>query len=393
MENQHKEENQMLWKIAGFKKDIIQDCKADGHHATMIGILLIVVGVYATIAWSIFFSSVVDEWIFAIPLGLFMGLFIFFLDRALISSLAKSKQNFSFQFMASAGFRLLLAVIIGYVLAEPVVNAIYHSEIDREAQVLITEKNKALKDKLENEYQAEIAVLEARKVDLRNELDTYKTTYEKASDDFAREMDGTGGSGNVGYKEIARKKEGLLNTAKDNYETQRRRIQPKIDEADQRIAAIETEITAKYDAFKAETSSIGPLLQSEALESLKLKDETGTLKYKHWLLLSILVLIELSAFIVKLIYSTKSYSETIENLNQEERNLRHIQTEVALEKQRLFKQEAVKKEEQLIQAFFRETEQSNKERFVNLMDDWKSKNYSYNQLWLKFKEDFTFFRF
>ncbi len=383
----------MLWKIAGFKKDVIEDCKADGHHATMIGILLIVVGVYATIAWSIFFLSVVGELVFAIPLGLFMGLFIFFLDRALISSLAKSKQSFSFSFMASAGFRLMLAVLIGYVLAEPVVNAIYHREINREAQVLITEKNKELKDKLENEYQAEIAVLEDRKTAFKKELETYKLTYEKASDDFAREMDGTGGSGNVGYKEIARKKEGLLNNAKANYENQLGIIQPKLEEADQRIAEIESDMTAKYDEFKVQTSEIGPLLQSEALESLKQKDDTGTLKYKHWLLLSILVLIELSAFIVKLIYSTKSYSETIEGLNQEERNLRHIQTEVALEKQRLFKQEAVKKEEQLIHAFFEETEAPNKERFVNLMEDWKSKNYSYNQLWLKFKQDFTFFRF
>jgi len=111
MEHHHNEENQMLWKIAGFKKDIIKDCKADGHHATMIGILLVVIGIYACIAWSIFFSSVVGEWLFAIPLGLFMGLFIFFLDRALISSLAKSKQNVSFQYLASAGFRLLLAIL------------------------------------------------------------------------------------------------------------------------------------------------------------------------------------------------------------------------------------------------------------------------------------------
>ncbi len=389
----HKEENKMLWKIAGFKQDIIENCKADGHHATMIGILLIVVGVYAAIAWSIFFLSVVNDLIFAIPLGLFMGLFIFFLDRALISSLAKSKQNFSFQYLASAAFRLMLAILIGYVLAEPVVNAIYHREIEREAQVLITEKNKELKDKLENEYGAEIATLNTRKTELQAQLETYQASYTNASEAFAKEMDGTGGSGNVGYKQIAQKKEGLLKTAKENYETQLEIIQPKIDAADSRIAKIETEITSKYDQFKAETSEIGPLLKTEALESLKLKDETGSLKYKHWLLLSILVLIELSAFIVKLIYSTKSYSETIHNLNQEERHLRSIQKEVALEKQRLFKQEAVKNEEQLIQTFFADTEPANKERFVRLMEDWKSKNYSYNKLWLKFKEDFTFFRY
>jgi len=259
--------------------------------------------------------------------------------------------------------------------------------------VLITEKNKELKDNLEKEYQAEIAVLEDRKVNLKTELETYQTTYDKASNDFAREMDGTDGSGNVGYNEIARKKEGLLNIAKTNYDNQLAIIQPKIDEVESRIVAIESEIIANYDEFKAETSEIGPLLKSEALESLKQKDETGTLKYKHWLLLSILVLIELSAFIVKLIYSTKSYSEKIELLNQEERDLRALQKEVVLEKHRLIKLEAVKKEEQLIYAFFEETEAPNKQRFKKLLEDRRSKSYSYNKLWLRFKDDFTFFRF
>jgi len=93
----------------------------------------------------------------------------------------------------------------------------------------------------------------------------------------------------------------------------------------------------EYEEFKNKTTDFGPLIKAEALASLKKKDTSNTLKYKHWLLLTILALIELSAFIVKFIYSTDSYSDKVEHINDEEKNLHRINKEIAIEQQENYK--------------------------------------------------------
>jgi len=229
---QAEKQNLLLWSIAGFKREIVEVCKVDGHHAMMIASLLIMVGIYASIAWTLFFLSVVNSLWAAIPLGLFMGLFIFFLDRALISSLAKIKQSLEPKYLVSAGFRILLALLIGYILAEPVVNAIYHREISREAQILVDQKNKERKEKLTAIYDVDTKKLIQRKEALTKEIDQQQINYTNASNSFSQEMDGTGGSGNIGYKGIAKKKEEILNTEKANYTKTLSVNRPKIDSID-----------------------------------------------------------------------------------------------------------------------------------------------------------------
>ncbi len=390
MSETQEEKNNILWTVAGFKKEIIKDCKADAHHATMIGVLLIIVGIYAAIAWTLFFLSVINNFFFAIPLGIFMGFFIFFLDRALIASLAKTKQDFSLRFLISSGFRILLALLIGYVLAEPVVNAIYSKDIEREAKFLINKKNSELKTQLETEYAKEITNLTTKKNTLTNELDRLEETAQTASDAFLKEIDGSGGSGNRGYKTIAKKKEQVSIDKNNEYTKLQSLYQPKIENIDLQISKLEEQITKDYNNYKEETSAIGPLLQSEALQSLKKKDNTNTLKYKHWLLLAILALIELSAFIVKLIYTTKSYTSKIETINIEEQNLHQIQQEITLEKQKLYKEVAIKNEHQLMHTFFDETETKGKEKIKELVNNWKTERHSLHNLWLQFKRNFRY---
>lgn len=49
--------NDFLWNIAGFKRSIIAKTKVDKYHAAVIGALLLMVGLYATIAWTFFFQT------------------------------------------------------------------------------------------------------------------------------------------------------------------------------------------------------------------------------------------------------------------------------------------------------------------------------------------------
>src|SRR5688572_11446752 len=120
--------NDFLWNIAGFKRNIIATCKIDKYHASVIGALLLMVGIYATIAWSFFFQTLHANPVLTILAGVFMGAFIVSFDRALIASMASGKTN-----IFSLGFRLLLAILLGIFLSQPIILKLYEPEIKRES--------------------------------------------------------------------------------------------------------------------------------------------------------------------------------------------------------------------------------------------------------------------
>ena len=81
---------EILWNLAGFKKDIIKTCKVDSYHAGIIGTLLFIVGIYSALAWTFFFQTVTANPFMPVVAGLFMGFYIVSFDRALIASMSVS---------------------------------------------------------------------------------------------------------------------------------------------------------------------------------------------------------------------------------------------------------------------------------------------------------------
>ncbi len=393
MENNTENDKTLLWDIAGFKKDILADCKVDGHHVNMIAILLIIVGMYAVTAWTLFFLSVEDDILFALPLGIFMGLFIFFLDRTLIASLSKVKSSLSIKYATSVIFRIILALVIGYVLAEPIIHKIYEREISREVQILIDLKNKERKAELEKIFQNDIDNLESEKKKYNDLITISKNDYTNSSKEFSNEMDGTGGSKHRGYSDISMKKEEIAKKAEAVYNNILTVNQIKIDTIENQITRIRNKINVDYQKFKDETKESGPLIKAEALNSLVVKDKSNTLRNKRFLFMTILILIELSAFIAKFTYNTDSYSNKISNINFEEINLHKINREIAITKQEVYKEEATKNETEMLKVFFENSQPINIERLDEMLSDWNKKKYSLNELWLNFKDKFRHYKY
>src|SRR5687767_8511450 len=190
--------NDFLWNLAGFKRSIIAKCKVDKYHASVIGALLLMVGLYATIAWSFFFQTLGGSPLLTIGAGLFMGAFIVAFDRALIASMASGKAN-----VFSLGFRLVLAILLGVFLSQPIILKLYEPEIKREAAILMDKKIVERKTELTAVYQNELTSLETQKADLQNQMDTKRATITQSEKDFKREMDGTGGTKKYGYSTVS----------------------------------------------------------------------------------------------------------------------------------------------------------------------------------------------
>src|SRR4249919_3865438 len=73
-----------LWWLATAEKELIIDCAIDRNRYAITGITVLGTWLFATLAWTYFFSTVVTGFWTALLLGIFMGGIILGIDRALI---------------------------------------------------------------------------------------------------------------------------------------------------------------------------------------------------------------------------------------------------------------------------------------------------------------------
>src|SRR5205809_1364560 len=82
-----------LWWLSTAEKELIQDCMVDRNRYAITGMAVLGTWLFATLAWTYFFSTVIDSTLIAILLGIFMGLIILGIDRALIKGITASNKR------------------------------------------------------------------------------------------------------------------------------------------------------------------------------------------------------------------------------------------------------------------------------------------------------------
>lgn len=328
-----------LWNIAGFKKEVINECKVDQFHASVISLLLIMVGIYATLAWTFFFQTATPNIWLAVLGGLFMGAFIVSLDRALIASLASGKANGILLL-----FRLSLALLLGVFLSQPMILKLYEPEIQREAQILKDQKEFERKAELEKLYAGAIQNEKSKLTKLENQLTTKEQTLRKSEEDFKKEMDGSGGTGKWGYSVVAKQKEKIFNNHLKEYTDLKATTPLRIQKSQAKLDSIYNTIDSEMAIYSSENQHFGTLIQVAALGAVLDKDETGALKQRYYLLSIILILIELSALIAKLLFRMDSYKQKMMlQTEQELANLR-VEKDIAMSRLEKFREIALERD-------------------------------------------------
>ena len=367
----------ILWAISGHQHDIIIETKVDNYRAMIVGAILLMVGIYATLAWTFFFSLVMQSIVMAFMCGLFAGFFILLFDRALICSISYGKKN-----IWALSFRFALALLLGVFLSQPIILKLYEPDIKREAAILIDKKNQERKMELEKIYAVEVQTLKQRQVFIINSLDNKQKQLLTNEQAFKQEMDGSAGTGRWGYNTVSQKKEGIYKKDLSEYEQLKQQSAPELNRINARLDSIQAMIDKQYTSFEQATQNQGFLIQAEALQSLLIKDTTHTLRNRYYLLMVILTLIELSALISKLILDTKSYSSKIDFYILKELQETAIDKEITTAKQEAYKKAALEKETKLIEEFFTKTESTKAEKLDKIVDDWAAKNgQTYKDAW------------
>lgn len=384
MEEKDSAIKKFLWNISGFKKEVIRTCKVDSYHAQIIGTLLLIVGIYATLAWSFFFQTVTANPVMPFVAGLFMGFFILSFDRALIASMSAGKIK-----IPSIIFRLLLATVLGIFLAQPMILKFYEKDISREAQILVDKKNQERKKELEVQYKSDLDGLNKQKADLETGLNTEAQLLNRAEQDFKSEMDGSGGTGKWGYNTVSIQKEKILNKHREDYGKMSDSLRPRIDTIQSQINKLNDKIGKDFEAFKQGNTMFGTLIQVEALQSLLAKDKTGSLRMRYYLLAFILALIELSALIAKMLFSMKSYRAKVSFITEEEVGTSENDKEILLGKLEEYKNLTKEHESELIRKFFTDTKNVNNAKLDKLIAEWNDNpDGTYKEFWELFKKKF-----
>lgn len=372
-----KEVNRFLWAISGHQRDIIQETKVDNYRATVVGAILLMVGIYATLAWTFFFSTVMESRLLALLCGMFAGFFILLFDRALICSISYGKKNFW-----ALSFRFALALILGIFLAQPIILKLYEPDIKREAAILVDKKNQERKKEIEQLYGKEVTDLQARKKEINDAIANKQEQLLINEDAFKKEMDGSGGTGRWGYHTVSQKKESIYKKDLAELEELKKQAQPELKTIDTRLDTIQADINRQLKSFVSATQNQGFLIQAEALQSLLKSDKTNTLVSRYYLLMVILTLIELSALISKLILETGSYGRKVDYYIDKEKKEIEADKELFNNKIDNYRNLTLERETSIIKEFFEKTNSVRQGKMDDIIKTWEEDNHqTYSNTW------------
>ncbi len=370
-----------LWWLSTAEKELLMDSVVDRNRFKIIGTTVLTTWLFATLAWTYFFSTIIDNAFMFCGLGLFMGFVILTIDRALIKGITRQNKNKFTPLL----FRGLLAVTIGVFMAQPAILYMFNKEIKLQTS-LDNEKKKILKrDELQALYKVRKDDLAGQKTVLQNELQTKYTDVTKARENYIAEADGSGGTGKVGIKAIALAKKKEYEKLESEYQIILAVNQPKINALDKEQQNIADNIKKEEQAFTTYFND-GFLTRIEALNNL-IKNNTA-LQYRYYLLVIILMLIELMPVIAKTLLPSGSYDEKVRLREDMEKEMAQSNTKKEQELKEMYNTLAKANDEEAITTFFSITKEDRTEKMKAFSKKWKDENHAtFDGLWGKMKRE------
>ncbi len=297
---------EILWWFSTAIKELIQDCTVDRNRYKIVGSAMLFTWLYATIAWGYFWSTNSNSPFVYGLLGIFMGGFVLSIDRVLISSINKAKNN-----IVAIVLRVGMALCIGAFLAQPVILFIFSSDVDREIPLILDKRLAEKKVEIEQVYRSRKDELLTNKKRLEDELKEKNNLAIQKQNDYLKEIDGTGGSGKYGIGGIAEAKQKSFMLVQADLEKTQQETKKELEKITKELDEINTKITKSVSDFEKTLDGKGFLIKKEALESLFEKDKTHSLQNQYYLLTVILTLFELIPIISKLFLSYGAYDTKV----------------------------------------------------------------------------------
>ncbi|MFZ1798646.1 MAG: DUF4407 domain-containing protein [Chitinophagaceae bacterium] len=371
-----------LWWLATAEEDIIRDCRVDRNRYAITGYTVLGTWLFATLAWSYFFSTVVSNPVPAILLGIFMGGIILGIDRALIKGIhAKNKKKF-----IPLLFRGLLAITIGTFMAQPALLYLFNKEIHVQISLDNENKIKEKKGKMDSLHAPQKNELLAQKNMLTQSLATKYVEVAAARNNFIAETDGSGGSGKIGLKDIARAKQNEYEKIDSAYTLMQMQTATQLKIIDSSLQKIELDNQKEMAAFTALLND-GFLTRIEGLHNLL--ENNSAAQSRYYLLIIILVLIELMPVIAKTILPDGAYDEKIFLREKLEKEMALFNIEKEMELKELYNRASFEQDSDFINRFFEKSKPAREEKMLEKLAAWKKdSDGNFDMVWNDIKKDF-----
>jgi hypothetical protein len=369
-----------LWWLATAEPELLQDCVVDRNRYTIVGFSVLGTWIFATLAWTYFFSTVVSSMIASVILGIFMGWIILTIDRALIKGISATNRSK----IAPLIFRGLLAATIGTFMAQPALLYLFNKEV--QVQISLDNQTKRLtkQQQLDSLFSKQKKELELAKTTEQQNLQRKYSEVQGARADFIAETDGTGGTGKIGYATIAKEKQTQYQKLDSDYVRTVAEAQPRLRSIDSSLNAINLQKQQDQAAFETLFND-GFLTRIQALENLK-KDNSA-LQFRYYLLVMILLLIELMPVIAKSFLPNGSYDEKIRLKEELERSVALSNKMHDEELLRIYNNLAFDQNKAFIETLFHETQNEREIHIREQVDKWKKGPSAFDEFWNFFKRN------
>jgi hypothetical protein len=371
--------DELLWWLATAETELIKDCVVDRNRYRIVGMSVLATWIFATLAWTYFFSTVIDNVFLYVGSGVFMGFVILTIDRALI----KGINQFNKRKFTPLLFRGLLALTIGTFMAQPAILYMFDKEIKMQVS-LDNEKRKLTKrTELDLLYKNRKDELLKEKTDLQKAEAAKYADVSAAREKFIAEADGSGGSGKVGIQDIALAKRNEYQKLDEEYKTLQTTNKEKITAIDDELNQMETTIK-KQEADFLNYLNTGFLTRIEAMNNL-LK-ENGALQFRYYLILIILMLIELMPVIAKTLLPVGVYDEKVKQREALEKLMIVESSDYEKEMKRKYNQLSMQQDTETMEEFFRMQKEEQKAKLNHFGKDWKRNDENVQGFWEKVKQ-------
>lgn len=372
---------QFLWWLSTAEKEIISDCTIDRNRYSIVGFIVLTTWIFATLSWTYFFSTAITDPRIYIPLGAFMGFIILCIDRALIKGIHAGNRNRLTPYL----FRGMLALAIGTFLAQPAILYLFDKEIRLQVS-LDNEAKKFQKQKgLDTLFAGRIKELNSQKDLLLARQQAEAEQVTQSRDAYIREADGTGGTGKVGIEVIALAKKAEYEKLELAYKELVKDQRPKLEAIDLELADLEKTRKREQASFE-DTLNYGFLTRIEALQHLLGSNQA--LRFRYYLVMAILLLIELMPVIAKSLLPSGAYDEkvSLREAMEKEIALENIRREKDLKEH--YNNLALEQDKQVVTEFFDRNRTVRQEKLDHFTDRFRGdKRYSFDTLWDKIKQD------
>ena len=389
------EKNNFLWWCAGAHQKLLRQFPSEHSKYSGLGAVLLATLVLATLSAGYAIYTVFGNWLWTIGFAIIWGLIIFNFDRFLVSTMRKYGVSRRKQIMMAIP-RLVLALLIGVVIARPLEMKIFEKEINVKMTENLHKKIQLNDSLLAMEYKNQLANAETERQQLLGRKLAIEDTLHNLQTSYLQEADGTGGSMQRGIENITRLKQDAYNLSRNQFAPELLSLEQNMRSKDSVIGTAKASMEDKRKRFEtAAIANMGFLERNKALADLSA--EEPSVFWASLLISMLIILIEIGPVLSKLMMPLGPYDialakEELLNMANEEGEIRKDRNE-RFEKRKVYREKQKEMSDQLAEKLT-QLQQKNIDRELDKWErgEWMPEDHraSMDEVMRKIKSQYQF---